>query len=77
MDSKHIKVDKNQEIEKYHLICFLYVSHKGTLPSSASFYQSTSHMIFFPSNFVLRGSYIFHRVPLGTTPLRMMSPSGA
>ena len=35
MDSKHIKVDKNQQDEKY-----FFVSHNGTLPSSAWFCRS-------------------------------------
>ena len=38
MDSKHIKVDKNQQTEKKKIThSVLHVSHYGTLPSSAWF----------------------------------------
>ena len=49
VDSKHMKVDKNQQIENLegektpHMV--LHVSHKGTLPSSTLFFQSASHIL--------------------------------
>ena len=45
MDSKQIKVDKNQQIGKKNLFFFfLYFSHNGTLPSFAWFCNGTSQV---------------------------------
>ena len=41
MNGKHIKVDKNQQIEKLGV---LHVSHNITLSNSASFYRNVSHL---------------------------------